>query len=158
MPSNYEKMQDETRRLRIRLTETHAPLPFTGLYFRFQGRRPRIILQNGLSTPEKLCTLAEELGHHHTSQGNLMNACTREYERQETRAKKWAVRRLLPLDTIGEAYLLHGGDSAAMAEWLDVTETFLHQAIRFYARQFGVRGRTGRYRYQFEPFFHVTDG
>lgn len=41
------------------------------------------------TTAEKTCVLAEELGHYHTSCGDIIDTSSIENRKQEVRARRW---------------------------------------------------------------------
>lgn len=49
------------------------------------------------TTAEKTCILAEELGHYYTSCGNIIDTSDTNNRKQEVKARRWAVKRLVPL-------------------------------------------------------------
>ena len=155
--TRYETLQEEVRSQAITLREAEdLPRVCRGLYVRYTGRRPMIVLNRRMTAAEKRCVCAEELGHHHTSGGDLTNACPIEYGRQERRARKWSVHHILSLDTLAEAYLRHD-DPFELADALDVTVEYLNQAIQYYRDAYGVFLRTDRYLIQFLPCFSVRE-
>ncbi len=86
---------------------------------------------------EKACILAEELGHHHTSTGNIIDMNDLRNLKQERRARAWAYERLVPLSKIIQAYQNRITDQYELAEYLGVTEQFLQQAIDYYLTKHG---------------------
>lgn len=58
----------------------------------------RIAIHQGLDTQvEKACVLAEELGHHYTTSGNILDQSKVENRKQEFRARMWAYNRQIGL-------------------------------------------------------------
>ncbi len=53
---------------------------------------------------EKACVLAEELGHHHTSVGNILDMDLTGNRKQERQARLWAYNKLIGLSGIIEAF------------------------------------------------------
>ncbi|MEK5414465.1 ImmA/IrrE family metallo-endopeptidase [Paenibacillus sp. FSL L8-0708] len=86
---------------------------------------------------EKACTLVEEIGHHETSAGDILDQNTVEKRKQEKRAKNWGYEELVPLS----AFLL--GHEAGVrniyefAELIGVTDDFLINAIDHYWEVYG---------------------
>ncbi len=56
------------------------------------------------TTAEKNCILAEELGHYHTTAGNILDQKQLHNRKQERLARAWSYKRLVPLDKLVEAY------------------------------------------------------
>lgn len=81
------------------------------------------------SDTERACILAEELGHYYTSTGNIIDQDNTSNRKQELHARVWAYRKLLALDKIIEAFEHGCRNRFEMAEYLEVTEEFLSEAI-----------------------------
>ena len=91
---------------------------------RIKGNRIAI-RQNIETQKEKACVLAEELGHHYTSAGNILDLEKPENIKQERRARMWAYNEQIGLIGIINAYKRGCRNIHEMAEYLDVTEEFL---------------------------------
>src|SRR5690606_29435302 len=74
--------------------------------------------KNISTTSEKTCVLAEELGHHHTSYGNIIDTSKVENRKQEVKARRWAVRRLVTLKNIIKAFEAGCRNMYEMAEYM----------------------------------------
>ena len=59
-----------------------------------------VVLNKNCSTAEKCCTLAEELGHHHTASANIIELDTMGKIKQEQLGHRWGIETLLPLSYI----------------------------------------------------------
>jgi len=103
------------------------------------------------TTAEKTCVLAEELGHYYTSIGNVLDQSKIQNRKQERRARAWAFKKLVPLDKLLEAFNEGIRTRYELAEYLEVTEKFLDDAIKFYRRKYGLYCRVGDYYIYFEP-------
>src|SRR5690606_12425322 len=103
------------------------------------------------TTKEKACILAEELGHYHTSVGNILDQRNIRNRRQERAARQWAYERLVPLEKIIEAYHARVDSRHELAEFLGVTEQFLHDAIERYREKYGLRVKYDGYLIYFDP-------
>lgn len=76
--------------------------------------------------------LAHELGHCLTGSFYNRFACCDIRQKQEKRADRWAVLRLIPEEELDEA-VAEGYDSLwALAEHFGVTEDFMRKAVCFY--------------------------
>ena len=110
-----------------------------------------IAIEQGLSSNEKSCILAEELGHHYTTVGNILDQSSVSNRKQELRARMWAYNKLIGLMGIIKSYE-HGCQSYhEMAEYLDVTEEFLRDALKRYHQKYGVCTTVDNYIIYFEP-------
>lgn len=104
---------------------------------------------------EKACVLAEELGHHHTSVGNILDMDLTGNRKQERQARIWAFNKLIGLTGIVEAFE-HGCQSRyEMAEYLDVTEEFLEECVACYRNKYGVGITLDNYYIMFIPNLNV---
>ena len=60
-----------------------------------------VAIREDMTIPEKTCALAEELGHHETSVGNILNMTSTTNRKQERQARLWAYNKQIGL--IGNA-------------------------------------------------------
>ncbi|MDO4267422.1 MAG: hypothetical protein Q4C73_03030 [Eubacteriales bacterium] len=137
------------------LAETDAlGIPVTEKPFRtYDGRikNNKIYLRTGLSDAQKACVLAEELGHYHTTVGDIIDQQSVSDVKQELRARSWAYDKMIGLFGLVEAYR-HGCTSLyEVANYLDVTEVFLRDALEAYRRKYGTGVRCRDYYISFEP-------
>ena len=86
---------------------------------------------------EKCCILAEEIGHHYTTVGNILDQSKLDNRKQERRARVWAHERLIPLARFVQAHRDGIRNHHELAEYLGVTEQFLHEAIERYKEKYG---------------------
>jgi len=103
------------------------------------------------TTTEKKCILAEELGHHHVTTGNIIDlksVCNRKQERQ---ARKWSYEKLIPLKSIIKVSYSGCTNLHELAEHLDVTEEFLKEALEYYQSKYGLYAEVGNYCVYFSP-------
>ena len=104
---------------------------------------------------EKACVLAEELGHHHTSVGNILDMDLTGNRKQERQARIWAFNKLIGLTGIVEAFE-HGCQSRyEMAEYLEVTEEFLEECLACYRNKYGIGTTLDNYYIMFIPNLNV---
>lgn len=109
------------------------------------------------STRKRTCILAEELGHYHTSTGNILNQSTTANRKQEYRARLWAYNKLIGLNGIVSAYQAGCQNIHDMAAHLDVTTDFLQEALSCYRNKYGVYARIDNYVIYFEPTIGVFE-
>lgn len=103
------------------------------------------------TTAERTCVLAEELGHYHTTAGNILNQKKLLNRKQELKARGWSYRRLVPLDKLVEAHKAGIKNRFELAEFLHITEGFLDAALKYYREKRGIYCRVGDYWICFEP-------
>ena len=87
---------------------------------------------------ERACILAEELGHYHTSVGNIIDPTDIRNRKQEQRARTWAYEKLIPLSAFVEAHRQGIRNRYELAEYLGVTEDFLESALQRYKEKYGL--------------------
>lgn len=88
-------------------------------------------LKLNTSTDEKMC-LAHELGHCLT--GSLYNRYS-PYDirgKHERTATKWAIKNLVPRDDLLDAFESGVTESWELADYFDVNEDFLVEAVEYY--------------------------
>lgn len=117
----------------------------------------RIAIRNDIPYIQKKCVLAEELGHYHTTVGDILDLNNTENMKQELRARIWAYNKLVGLTGIVNSYK-HGCYSLHdTAEYLDVTEEFLSEAVQYYRNKFGIYTTVDNYVIYFEPSIGVFE-
>ncbi len=131
---------------------------------KFRSKSDGLINGNVIGINKKICTskkracvLAEELGHYHTTVGNItMNATTSD-KKQELRARAWAYNKMIGLNGIVNSYK-HGCYSLNdTAEYLEVTENFLLEALQYYKSKYGISATIDNYVIYFEPYLGVLE-
>lgn len=86
-----------------------------------------------LSDPgEELVCLAHEMGHCVTGSFYTADSSLLLRGRQEQRAERWAIRRLVPLEELKALMRSPVEGWAEAAEYFQVTEEFLRRAVAFY--------------------------
>ena len=112
----------------------------------------RIAISNKLrTTTEKACVLSEELGHHYTSVGCILDQADSQNRKQERQARLWAYNKQIGLRGLIRAYE-HGCRSRhKIAEFLEVTEEFLQNAIDCYRDKYGICASVDDYYIMFIP-------
>lgn len=109
------------------------------------------IRQDIETTVQKTCVLAEELGHHCTSVGDILDQTNVQNRKQEFRARMWAYNEMVGLMGIVRAFH-HGCRSTyEVAEYLEVTEEFLNDALNAYRDKYGVYTTVDNYIIYFIP-------
>lgn len=115
-----------------------------------------IALDKNIETlKEKRCILAEELGHHYTSSGNILDNSNISNLKQEKRARNWGYEKLVGIIDIINAFNAGTKNRYEMAEHLEVTEDFLESSIQHYKEKYGVLFEIDNYIVFFEPNFGV---
>lgn len=78
------------------------------------------------------CVLVEELGHYHTTVGNILNQDDTNNRKQERAARKWAYKKLVPIENIHFAVVDVHTELWDMAEYLNLDEEFLRDTLIHY--------------------------
>ena len=118
----------------------------------------RIAIHKDITTSiEKTCVLAEELGHYHTTVGKIRNQSITENRKQELHARLHGYNRLIGLNGIIRAYRHRCRNLAEMAEYLEVTEEYLKEALEIYRQKYGTGVEIDNYVVIFEPRLAVLE-
>ena len=147
---DYDTLLTESDK--IGLTVKEKPLKYNN--GRIKGNR--IAIRQDIRTQtEKSCVLAEEVGHYHTTYGDILDLDNVQNRKQEFRARMWGYDRLIGLKGIIQTYKRGCRNPAEMAEELDVTEEYLLEALNAYRSKFGTRTTADGYVIYFEPSLAV---
>lgn len=107
------------------------------------------------TTTEKACILAEELGHYHTTVGDILDQSDSGNRKQERQARLWAYNKLIGLSGLISAYE-HGCKSRyEVAEYLEVTEEYLEECLECYRDKYGMCKEIDNYIIYFIPILTV---
>lgn len=109
------------------------------------------INKNIPTTVEKTCILAEEMGHYHTSVGDILDQKDLRKRKQELRARQWAYEKLLPLEKIVQAHKAGVKNRHELANFVGLTEHFVDAAINRYIEKYGESIEYEDYIICFEP-------
>lgn len=112
----------------------------------------RIAISNKLKTDsQRTCVLVEELGHFHKTVGNITDSTKVDNIKQEAIARQWGYKKLVGILDIIRSFEHGARDRFEMAEYLNVTEEFLDEALTYYKRKYGIRCEIDNYIVFFEP-------
>ena len=149
---NYETLLKEADSLGLIVKE--KPLRYNN--GRIKGNR--IAIRKDIETTnEKACVLAEELGHHYTAAGNILDQSTATNRKQEMRGRIVAYNKLVGLRGIIDAYLHNCQNLFETAEYLGVTEEFLNDSLTYYTNKYGVCTQVDNYVVFFQPNIGVME-
>lgn len=145
----YEELLAESEEQNLIVKEKELP--------GYNGRiyKNRIAIRKDLSRIEKKCVLAEELGHHHTSVGNILDMNDVRNRKQERQARFWSYNKLIGLRGIIQAYEAGCQSRYEVAEYLEVTEEYLADCIEAYREKYGVGVAVDNYYIMFIPHLAV---
>lgn len=143
----YEELLDEVDKEGILLLEDNRIGRLDGLYV--DGT---ITLHPRLETTvEKKCTLIEELGHHHTTTGNILDLSDIRNRKQERNARAWGFRNAVGITKLIEAYKSGVRNRYELAEFLDVTEEYIDEVLKYYCQKYGPHFEIDNYVVFFSP-------
>lgn len=149
---NYEALLDEAQQDGLIVKE--KPLIYND--GRIKGKRIAIRKDIETST-EKACVLAEELGHHHTSVGNIIDMENVSNRKQERQARIWGYNKLIGLTGIIKAFEAGCQSRHEVADLLDVTEEYFQECIDCYRDKYGVCTEIDNYTIYFIPNLAVME-
>lgn len=153
--TEYEKLLDNATKDNVSVIENY---PFESNRFKGLYCDGVIALSKSIETDaERACILAEELGHHYTATGDILDQSTVVNRKEEMCGRLVAYNRLVGLRGIVDAYLHHCQSLFETAEYLGVTEEFLNDSIACYKSKYGVCGQIDNYIIMFEPSIAVLE-
>ena len=153
--TKYETLLENASDAGVIVDETSH---FCGIKIKGLYLDKHIAISKDISTDtEKACILAEELGHHYTATGNILDQSTVENRKQEMRGRIVAYNKLVGLRGIVDAYLHHCQSISESAEYLEVTEEFLIDSLNYYRNKYGVYTKLDNYVIVFEPNIAVLE-
>lgn len=127
---NYEKLLHDASMIGLEVKEIQFESDAKGLC-----KGQKIGIRKDLSDAEKACVLAEEIGHYYTTVGNILNQKNTENRKQEIKARKWAVDKILTIEDVFEATEHPCSNLFEIAEYLEVTEEFLLEALEIFKKR-----------------------
>lgn len=149
---NYNILLDEAVKQNIRIIENAC----------FESNADGLINGNiiGLNknmhtSAQKACVLAEEMGHYYTTSGDIIELTTTINRKQEYRARLWAYDKVIGLGGLISSYEAGCQSTYEMAEYLNITEPFLKEALQCYQKKYGISTNFGNYMIVFEPSLEI---
>lgn len=148
--NNYERLISDYE-YEVEISEKHFKSDAKGLC---KGRK--IGISKDIETSvEKACVLAEELGHYHTTVGNIIDMSVAQNRKQERQARLWAYNNQVGLYGLIRAYEHGCASRYEVAEYLEVTEEFIQEAINCYRDKYGAYTIVDNYIITFIPNLNV---
>ena len=148
----YEKLMIKYQK-DVKIKEKSLKYGFKGLY-----KNNKIIIDSNIETnKEKTCILAEELGHHFTSYGDIIDQSDIRNVKQELRARAWAYERLVGIVNLINAHKAGVRGRYELAEFLEIPEWFLLEAIEYYKSKYGTCYKIDNYLIYFSPNFGIME-
>lgn len=150
--NNYECLEDEACKDGIEIVNCRFDsLRIKGLYC---DKMIGINIDIDTSA-EKTCVLAEELGHHHTSVGDILDMTDIGNRKQERQARLWGYNKLIGLSGLIKAFEAGCQDRFEVAEYLGVTDEYLCECLDTYRDKYGVGVTMDDYYIMFIPHLAI---
>lgn len=148
--NSYEKLLDEADINNIEVIE--APLQAAdglcvGNHIAIRSDIP--------TTRQKADVLAEELGHYRYTVGDISDQKSINDIKQENYARLYAYNLRIGLNGLIKASKNGCKTAYDTAEYLDVSENFLLEALERYRQRYGTGTMVDNYFIQFEPYLQV---
>ena len=91
-----------------------------------------IWIRGNMTCARKVCILAEEIGHYETSYGNILDQKDMNNVKQEVKARRWAFEKLISEEDIRRARDAGCREVWEIAEFLDLDEDFVRDALKHF--------------------------
>lgn len=142
----YEKLIEEAEEENLDVVEVNFNGNIKGLY------SDNIIgIKTDLSNKDKICIIAEEIGHYHKTYGNILDQSNVLNRKQERQARIWAYEKLFGITDIIKAYEYGVKSRFELSEYLNITEEFIEEALSYYREKYGLLVSNDTYTVYFEP-------
>lgn len=148
---SYEKILIDACQRGINVKELKMYPNLKGIY----NDNKIIINSDCLNETEKKCILSEEIGHHETSFGNILNYENIASKKQEEKARRWAYDYLISLEDLVNAFEYGATSSYDIAQFLNITESFLEGCIKYFKKRYGISVELKKYHIFFEPYLTI---
>jgi len=122
----------------------------TGVYGMFkqdEGGLPFIFIEKSQPKIDKKVILVEEFKHMMTSYGVILNQNNHDSAKQENKARALSYKELITMEDLCDCYHKGLRSEFEIAEELDVTQKFLHNAIEYFKENSGdpIKMKNGGY-------------
>ncbi|MBY0756548.1 ImmA/IrrE family metallo-endopeptidase [Clostridium sardiniense] len=114
-----------------------------------------IFINDRVSTKDKYCILAEEIGHYKLNYGNITNQNKIKNRKQELIARRWGYDKNIGIVGIINAFEYGCRSRFEIAEYLNVTEQYLDEAINYYSQKYGTMYQIDNYIIYFTPKLYI---
>ncbi|EHI97552.1 protein of unknown function DUF955 [Clostridium sp. DL-VIII] len=148
---SYENLLIEAEEKGIKVKEKNMYINLKGAY-----KNNKILINLKVTTNvEKKCILSEEIGHHETSCGNILDDNKIVSKKQEIKARRWGYEHTVKIEDLINAYEYGAVNSFEIAEYLEVTEQHLLNTINNYKKRYGIFAEFENHFIYFEPYLKV---
>lgn len=153
--TKLEKIEETCALCGIRIERAALPENMKAIYYTDSDTHPVIIINEKITKQsEQYGIIAEELGHHYTTTGDLLSDKARpktSVRKQESIARRWAFRCAVSLSGIIEAHQAGARNLHEMAEHMGIESRFLDEALESYAMIYGKSTEYGEHTVHFDP-------
>lgn len=150
--NTFEHLEEEARRAGIEVID----YPFSSENIKGLYCDGTIAIRKTIdSQVEKSCVLAEEIGHHYTSSGNILDLSDLLNRKQERHARLYGYDLKIGLRGIIRAFKNGCKNNYEIAEYLEVTDDYLTDAIECYRGKYGEFVKVDNYLIYFIPSLAV---
>ncbi|MCR3758178.1 hypothetical protein KYB31_04090 [Clostridium felsineum] len=151
--NSYEILLDECYKQNIVVVEKNFKSKAKGLW-----KNNKIGISKKLLTiAEKKSVLSEELGHYYTTYGNILDQKNIANRKQEKRARNWAYEKSVRIIDLIACFKKELRTKNEIADYLNITEMFLEQAIQHYKEKYGIYYELDNYVIYFEPTLSILE-
>lgn len=130
---DYEKLLNDANMIGLKVFELNFESDAKGLCY-----GEKIGIKKDMTSNEKACILAEEIGHFKKTVGNILDQSIIGNKKQEKIARTWAVNKMIHIDDLFSINLNCCNTSYDIAEALGVTEEFLQEILETFKRKYGL--------------------
>ena len=138
---NYEELLHIAENSHVKVVEKQFRSSSKGLC-----KGSIIAIRKDMTIHEKTCILAEELGHHYKTVGNIIDQTDTNNRKQEKKARNWGFDRLFNLNDILTAHLNGCRNAEEVADFLGITTEYLNEALLSYRARYGIVHIVGEYK------------
>lgn len=110
-----------------------------------------IATNKNMNNKEKASVLAEEIGHHYKSYGDILDQSVVVNRKEERKARIWAYEKLVSVTMLIDAFNEGVKNRYELSEYLGVTESFIEEAITYYQQKYGLYLKVDIYTIYFNP-------
>lgn len=132
----------------------YIPITETNMLPSFQSGsyvNGEIFIKFNLSETTKAEILFEELAHHKYTWGNILDQKDFNNRKFENYARRAAYQNALPLNLIIEAYHYGISNLYELAQYVQLSEKYILNAIEYYKKKYGLSTYHNGYVIKFEP-------
>lgn len=143
--TRFERLMIQYPHLDIK-EDSYMPKGLSGLYFDNSIR-----INKRLLAYEKTGVLAEEIGHHETTHGDILDYNDTRKRKLEVLARRWGYEKIVSLDKLIQCYEARYITIEDVCTHLEITDTYLKSALEFYNVKYGGACTHKNYRITFDP-------